>query len=192
MRDRQREETSAAILRAAEIVFGEQGIHRAGMSEIAARAGVAVGTLYNHFADRDALLTGLYDLHRRELIEQLDALEAEPSSGVFADDLSALLRTLFSNFETHRSFFSLIFQGEHSGLKKPSATAQVVRTRVEKLMRRGLRQKVLRARPAKLYAIFLMGLVRGTLIQHLHGDPIRDLDRRADEIVDLFINGAKR
>ena len=59
LRARIRETTEQAILAAAEEVFADAGLHAAHMGTIAARAGVSVGTLYNHFEDREALLAGL-------------------------------------------------------------------------------------------------------------------------------------
>ncbi len=49
------------ILQAARSVFAEKGFHRATIKEIAARAGVADGTVYNYFANKNALLLGLLD-----------------------------------------------------------------------------------------------------------------------------------
>ena len=59
LRHRLREETVSAILEAAEHEFASDGLHAARMERIAARAGVAVGTLYNHFDDREALVLAL-------------------------------------------------------------------------------------------------------------------------------------
>jgi AcrR family transcriptional regulator len=47
------------ILDAAAAVFTERGFQRATMREIATRAGVATGTIYNHFDDKEALLRAL-------------------------------------------------------------------------------------------------------------------------------------
>ena len=49
-------ETQEAILAAAEHVFAEVGIAQATVAEICERAGVAVGTFYGRFPDKDALL----------------------------------------------------------------------------------------------------------------------------------------
>src|SRR4051795_3349096 len=44
------------ILGAAAVVFRRQGIHSAGMRDIAAAAGMAVGNLYYYFRDKQELL----------------------------------------------------------------------------------------------------------------------------------------
>lgn len=47
------------ILDAATAVFAEKGFHRATTKDIAGRAGIAEGTIYNYFASKDDLLIGM-------------------------------------------------------------------------------------------------------------------------------------
>jgi AcrR family transcriptional regulator len=54
-------ETQEALLSAAEHVFAEVGIAQATVAEICERAGVAVGTFYGRFPDKDALLLFWYE-----------------------------------------------------------------------------------------------------------------------------------
>lgn len=54
-------ETQEALLTAAEHVFAEVGIAQATVAEICERAGVAVGTFYGRFPDKDALLLFWYE-----------------------------------------------------------------------------------------------------------------------------------
>ncbi len=53
--DRRRVRNRAAILTAAEALFAARGVEAVSIDEIAAAADLAKGTLYNHFADKDAL-----------------------------------------------------------------------------------------------------------------------------------------
>jgi AcrR family transcriptional regulator len=70
------------ILQAAREVFGEQGID-AQMDDVAARAGVGVGTVYRHFANKDVLLGELvkakfegFTENARKALDEDDAWEA--------------------------------------------------------------------------------------------------------------------
>src|SRR5262245_48599311 len=90
LRARIREATSQAILTAAEEVFADEGFHAARMGEIANKAGVSVGTLYNHFEDREAMLAGLLAARRAELIGKLDGTLREAA----AQPLRARLRAV--------------------------------------------------------------------------------------------------
>jgi AcrR family transcriptional regulator len=49
------------ILDAATRVFAEKGVHRATIKDIARAAGIADGTIYNYFANKDALLIGILE-----------------------------------------------------------------------------------------------------------------------------------
>ena len=65
-----------AILAAVEALLEERSFDRIGMAEIAARAGVAVGSIYARFADKQSLLIGMHDriheltaAHRQKLVD---------------------------------------------------------------------------------------------------------------------------
>jgi TetR/AcrR family fatty acid metabolism transcriptional regulator len=75
-----RQKRTEYILQAAESIFAEKGYHDASMDEIAARAGVSKGTLYQHFPTKDELIFALID-RNLALFEQIIALvSAEPES----------------------------------------------------------------------------------------------------------------
>jgi len=72
--------TVAVILEAAAQVFEEQGYARATTDRIAARAGVSVGSLYQYFPGKDALLVALTEQHLDEgvaLVRRLLAASAD-------------------------------------------------------------------------------------------------------------------
>lgn len=65
-------ETRKALLKAGLELFSEKGFEKTCASEIAQRAGVAVGTLYLHFGDKEGLLEEILleaanELHQRVL-----------------------------------------------------------------------------------------------------------------------------
>ena len=51
------EQRKKNILEAALEIFGEKGYHKTSVGEIAARAGLAHGTIYNYFSSKSALAT---------------------------------------------------------------------------------------------------------------------------------------
>ncbi len=63
------------IIEAAVMCFLETGYHQTGVRDIAARAGVSLGNLYNHFPGKHDVLVEIAELERAELtpfIQQLD------------------------------------------------------------------------------------------------------------------------
>src|SRR5687767_3057624 len=77
------------VLDAALEMFAERGFHGATMPEIAARAGIATGTIYRHFASKEALVNQLYQQHKRALAAAL--LENQPPG----NDLRVLFNHLW-------------------------------------------------------------------------------------------------
>ncbi len=60
-----------AILAAALRVFLEQGFHGATVPEVAARAGVAAGTIYTYFPSKEALVNTLYRTWKNALAQRV-------------------------------------------------------------------------------------------------------------------------
>ncbi|ATF20316.1 TetR/AcrR family transcriptional regulator [Phaeobacter gallaeciensis] len=65
------------ILEAAIMCFLETGYHQTGVRDIANRAGVSLGNLYNHFPGKHDVLVEIASLERAELVPFIDGL-AQP------------------------------------------------------------------------------------------------------------------
>jgi AcrR family transcriptional regulator len=73
------------ILDAAFEVFTEKGFHRATVAEVAEKAHVGKGTVYLHFAGKEALLLAIFDALIDRLLGALDRAlseSADPQQGV--------------------------------------------------------------------------------------------------------------
>jgi AcrR family transcriptional regulator len=75
--------TRAGLLDGAFRAFAEQGVRRSTMQSIAAAAGVAKGTLYNHFRTKDDVTAAL-------LAAELERLTATAAAFPLPDALAAL------------------------------------------------------------------------------------------------------
>lgn len=62
-----------AILDAALTLFTQQGYHATSTASIAKAAGVATGTLFHHFASKDALLAELFLTIKQELASEMQS-----------------------------------------------------------------------------------------------------------------------
>lgn len=67
------------IVHAAVACFLERGYHQTGVRDIATRAGISLGNLYNHFAGKDAVLVFIAEMEGEELSGFIDLL-SEPDS----------------------------------------------------------------------------------------------------------------
>ncbi len=105
------------ILQAARDVFGQSGAD-ACMEEIAARAGVGIGTVYRRFTSKDALIDELLRLAMEQLIGATEhALARADGHG-----LEELLRAFGQSFAEHARYANLLLERE----PEPSGTRRIV------------------------------------------------------------------
>jgi len=199
---RRRDEARAlfrnAILDAAEIVFAERGFHGARIQDIAARARIAVGTVYNHFAQKDDVLSALLEERTGELLAQFRSRADDPET--FNGLLEARVGRMLSYVERHRAFFAIANEhGLFAGATAPGARVGTKRLRhVEDfravflaLVEEGVGSGDLEPLDAGALAGFLGGTMRAFVLSSLaEGDT--DAREHAAMTVDLFLHGAAR
>jgi AcrR family transcriptional regulator len=191
LRARLREATSEAIREAAESVLAEQGFG-ARMEDIAERAGVSVGTLYNHFEDRDALLLELIRVRRAALVAQVDAVLVKVEERPFREQLAAVLDTIFGHFREHARFFAIVMQSElfrAPGFPARGSTLQELTKRLEQLIQRGVASGALRGEGSEFYATLLQGMVRALLMRAAETRQGEDIGRGTDVLIQVFLKG---
>lgn len=119
LRKKLREVRATMILDVAESILAEKGYHETSMDEIAARAGVAKGTLYQHFPRKEDLVTALFE---RGLILFVQKVQAAASSDLPARArLEQILRYVYQEQRgRHAQLLQLLSQqGEiRSSLKE--------------------------------------------------------------------------
>lgn len=197
LRARLREATHDAILQAAEQVFSQAGIHAGRMDDIAAQAGVSVGTLYSYFKDRDHLLASLLTARKKSLVTRLDDLYHRASGAPFEELLSQTIFEFLEHFERHRSFFSLITQGELAGQsvrpEDPTHSSQTVleelRSCIRRIMARGTDSGLLDPSMRELYPALFLGMVRAAIFQSVLSEKPLDLRLRTEQLTRFFLHG---
>lgn len=199
---RRRDEARAlfrnAILVAAEAVFAERGFHGARIQDIAARARIAVGTVYNHFAQKDDVLSALLEERTDGLLRQLRARSDDPTR--FPGRLEARVARVLVYVERHRAFFAIANEhGLFAGVAAPGARSaarnvrQVVRFRsvFRSLIREGIAAGDLEPLDAEALTRFLGGTMRAFVLSSLDRKET-DVRAQAATTVDLFLHGAAR
>src|SRR4029078_1932920 len=106
-----------SIQDAAMRVIARKGMAAATMQEIAEEAGVAKGTIYLYFRDRDELVEKTFETAMALLGDQIDA--ALEKDLPFEDKLREALRVRLAFFRENREFFRL-----YLSLRMPEGTPQ--------------------------------------------------------------------
>ncbi len=186
LKERLREATDAVILEAAAAVMLEHGMD-APMELIAARAGVAVGTLYNHFADRKALVKELLEAHRLQLRGDVQAAAERTHQLPVRAQLLEMIQAMVAGW----SKIYLVLKGEHvTDVTKRSAMRQRLAKLFGPVLERGRKEGVLAADPEGLQPVALLGLIQA-FFGLSHDEPKSlPVSRVAEHVVDTFLHGA--
>jgi TetR/AcrR family transcriptional regulator, fatty acid metabolism regulator protein len=73
LKEKQRQEREALILKVAEEVLIEKGYHETSIDEIAARVGIAKGTVYLHFPSKEDLVIAIFQREMQQLLQYIDS-----------------------------------------------------------------------------------------------------------------------
>lgn len=200
-RERSRESTRDAILDAAARSFNAGGAGAVRMEDIAAQAGIAVGTLYNYFRDRQALVASLLQSRTQSLLDALDAAGAaganggQPTAATVNTELHQFVSILVSHWDANRLLLTLMVEDLlHKGadayaVNREHTVATQLLARGQQLMARGIEAGVLQPADTGVYAAMLLGMVRGVVTKAL----VRGEDgfaHQSGEIVRVFLRGA--
>ncbi len=189
LRDRQRLSARAEILAAAERVFARDGLAAARMDAIAREAGVAVGTLYNHFDDRERLIWAVNESHRSELLTRVDQAIESASTG--REQVEAVVEAVFEHLELHADFMRILMEAEH-GHSRIKPIMQGLYERTERVVQRALKRKELRGDDSEYLPALLLGMFRGVMIRRMKSGESEDPARVARLVARTFFDGAGR
>lgn len=204
LRDRQKSATRDAILAAATDVLAASGDSAARMEDIALRAGVAVGTVYNYFEDRTALMRALLDTRTQALLEALaqDARPVGPRGPDAPRRFTAALRhfvgALIAHLDANRAVLASLQHDERTQgigadvVSRRQSVLQALHGRATQLVTEGIRSGALRKADADTCATLLIGMVRSVAIRRLAAGDERQPGPGVRDVVDMFLRGAAR
>lgn len=135
------------ILEAAVMCFLENGYHQTGVRDIARRAGISLGNLYNHFPGKHDLLAEIAALERSEL-EPFLKLLAEPPPAL--EILDRFVTTYATYLATPENII-LTIEISSEAIRKPDIGAQFLANRnhlataLASVIERGIAEGGLRA-----------------------------------------------
>lgn len=163
-----------SIQQATMRVIARKGMAAATMQEIADEAGVAKGTIYLYFRDRDELVEKTFETAITELNKRVDAELS--GDGPFGTRLRSMITAAIEFFNEHREFFRL-----YASLRIPEGTPQQQRrqqrncqpqyqNRIDRfaaVLEQGMERGEIRRANARRLALFLVEGINAVVIDRL-------------------------
>lgn len=177
-------DTRARILQAALEEAEASGFHKTSVARIAARAGVAVGSVNYHFGSRSELIRELMEQLMSGFFEQVESAEAQRGLDYFARGRTVLLDYV-AHVRSHPSFVRL---ADEIKLHEPELYRSGEERWLERIARRirtGIAEGTLRAMSEleiQLKAKLLLGA------RHALEDlALRETELEGEQIVDAYL-----
>ena len=180
------------ILEAAVKVFARQGFYQSTVAQIAKEAGVADGTIYLYFKNKDDILVHFFHYKTKQVFERFRTEVDNAESSL--DKLRNLIRRHLSEFQQDRDMAVLYQVGTHQidrlaevQIREMSKMYQdLVSEIVEVGQQEGSIRKDLYVGLVKR---FILGAVDEVINTWLHSEHDYDLVSMADPLVELFVRG---
>lgn len=180
------------ILQAAHRLFVERGFHGTSMRQIAQEAGIALGSIYNHFSSKEDIFTAVF-LERHpflDVIPQIKAARGETIEEIVRDAAHRLVDRL----EQRKDFLNLMFIEivEFNGQHVPQIFQLVFPEIMEFAQHFVAKQDELRPIPLLVVVRAFVGLFFSFLITDiLIADqlPPEMRENALDHFVDIYLHG---
>ncbi|MGZ7031420.1 MAG: TetR/AcrR family transcriptional regulator [Thermoanaerobaculia bacterium] len=177
-------------------VIARKGMAAATMQEIADEAGVAKGTIYLYFRDRDELVEKTFETAITDLHKRVD--DAMSGSGSFETRLRAMITAALEFFRANREFFRL-----YATLRIPEGTPQQQRrqqrnckpqyqSRIERfagLLQEAMDRGEIRAMNARRLAIFLIEGINAIVIDRVMEEAPPSEEDDVELMATVILNG---
>jgi AcrR family transcriptional regulator len=160
-------------------LFAERGADATPMPMIAERAGVAVGSLYRYYANKEELVARLYADNYARLAEELRRAAAGAAST--RDKIAAMVRYICGYFDREWDLARFLLLEQHVRLKSYAGAANPVDI-VHDVLTEGMRRGEVRQLDGMLATALVMGPVIQAATFRTYGRLAEPLSDAADEI----------
>jgi TetR/AcrR family fatty acid metabolism transcriptional regulator len=179
------------ILEAAIKVFAEQGFFHSTISQIAKEAGVADGTIYLYFKNKDDILIQFYNYKTRNIFDKFreTVKEAENPGEKFRNLIRCHMREFQRDHNMAVVYIAEARKGRHLDKFVDELTKMylnMVGEVVEQGQAEGTFRKDLYLSLVKRY---VLGAVESVISTWVYAGGKYDLESMADPLVDLFLRG---
>ncbi len=180
------------ILEAAVKVFARQGFYQSTVAQIAKEAGVADGTIYLYFKNKDDILVNFFHYKTKQVFERFREEVDKADSSL--DKLRNLIRRHLTEFQRDRDMAILYQVGTHQidrlAENQIREMSKMYQDLVSEIVEVGQQEGIIRKDLyVSLVKRFILGGVDEVINTWLHSESDYDLVSMADPLVELFIRG---
>ena len=193
-RERKKEETKENIISSAVTLFREKGFQETSMEGISEKADVSKGTLYNYFQDKESILVAYFQtyikIHGPEFKTSIKNIKGIEKRLKFLLDFASQILENNKDLATFYLKFRMQSFLESNPFDNPQRSG--LENLVFGIMKEAQENKEIRDDiPALILARSFQFIIRSYLISNIYTQEPLDMKTMKEQLVGLFLNGAK-
>ena len=196
-----KEQKKMEILQSAIYVFAEKGIQKTKMIDIAEKAGIGKGTIYEYFDSKENIFEEAFHSHFGQMELQVTQLAESSSDAV--TKLKILMRTtLVDFFIEHGEFAGIMMDFWAEGIRQKDENIlgivnlkdmyTMFRGVVSDILQQGIDEGVFKTMNKFAVASAIIGSFDGLLLQWIVDREAINLDSLTNELLSVLIGGLKK
>jgi len=184
--------TLKKICEAAEELFAQNGYYTTDISDITRKAGVATGTFYTYFPDKNSVFLHLMDDLGRKLRREIKQakLEEAPNSFMELERISA--RVYLSFVQRHWGIFHIVWQSLFTDAETFKLYFERFSSGYIKEIKRAQESGEIRDMDPKLLSFILMGTHQFVALKHYVFDETEPDEAVIDQLVEFVARGLRK
>ena len=179
------------ILEAATEIFSTKDYHEATVEEIAKKAGVGKGTIYQYFSSKQAILENLYLYRRNQYLDEVRELLLAKEN--VADILTDLVNFHVDNVSATKMLLkSLVLSNDVDPFPPDEGLLESVEELTGLIWQRGLDTGEIIDCDAKVFGSYLVGVMMSAVVHivlYQRADTEEDLAKTKEKFVQLALHG---
>ena len=191
-----KEDKKELIRETAIEVIANLGFHNATTDRIAAEAGISVGTIYNYFRNKEAILEYIFEVELDKRRTYLKKIQQESLS--LQDKLQRLMIMHFAAINENPAVGKILAREHPTPLHNSLPTTindflEGIPAQISKLLDEGVQRGEIRPCNTQIVGVAIFGAVSSVVLygvgQGSEQERTRVLQQAASELVDLYFQG---
>lgn len=184
----EQDDKKTLILNSAEIIFQNKDYHQATVEEIAKKAGVGKGTIYQYFSSKQDILQSLYQKGKDEYLNRVQNLLEE--SATIAEVIGEIISFHIDNVSCSRLLLRSVMHNNDIDPNQFESSKHEIEMMMQLMWQKGIKSGEIKDISQEVFSSYLIGIMMSSMAHMImHKSEQMDLEKIKSEFKRLAING---
>ncbi len=184
----EQDDKKTLILNSAEYIFQSKDYHQATVEEIAKKAGVGKGTIYQYFSSKQDILQELYQKGKDEYIKRVN--ELMETAETIAEVIGEIISFHIDNVSCSRIMLRSVMHSGDINHSQFESSKHEIEHIMEIMWQKGVKSGEIKDISQEVFASYLIGIMMSAMVHMvMHKPQLIDTEKVKAEFKQLAIRG---